>query len=51
MEWWVILIIVVSAPFLLLPVALIWYINLVGIYHLMRKQRNQVREAPSTARV
>jgi len=30
MEWQVILILVLAAPFMLLPVALIWYINVGG---------------------
>jgi len=32
MEWPIILLLVLAIPFILLPVALVWYLNIAGIY-------------------
>ncbi len=37
MEWQVILVLVLVAPFLLLPVAFIWYLNIGGLYQAIRQ--------------
>jgi len=52
MEWWGYLILVLAVPVLLIPVALIWYINVSGIYTVIREtqkrratQKKRLREA------
>ena len=48
MQWQVIVALVVTVPIILLPVALIWYINIGGIYHAVKeaqKRRAIQREA------
>jgi len=37
MEWYLILAIVLAVPVVLLPAALIWYINASGIYTVIRE--------------
>jgi hypothetical protein len=39
MEWWVILVLVLVIPLVLLPVALVWYLNISGIYQVIRATR------------
>jgi hypothetical protein len=39
MEWQVILALVVAIPIILIPVALIWYINAGGIYLAIKEAR------------
>jgi len=39
MEWQVILVLVITIPIILIPVALIWYINIGGIYAAIRERR------------
>ena len=39
MEWWVILVLVLGIPLVLLPVALVWYLNISGIYQVIRATR------------
>jgi hypothetical protein len=39
MEWQFIVAIVVMIPVILLPVALVWYLNLGGIYAAVREAR------------
>ncbi len=41
MEWQVILMLVLAIPVLLIPVALIWYINIGGIYLAIREAREK----------
>jgi len=48
MEWYVILILVLAAPFMLLPVALIWYINIAGTMTYF-KERAKAKEAHKVA--
>ena len=41
MEWYVIVILVLAAPFLLLPVAFIWYLNVVGMAAVTKESREE----------
>ena len=41
MEWWTILLIVLIVPVILFPVALIWYINISGIYTVIRETQKR----------
>lgn len=52
MEWWMILLLVLVIPIIIIPVALIWYINVSGIYTVIREtqkrraaQKKRLREA------
>ncbi|UCH43237.1 MAG: hypothetical protein JSW16_01480 [Dehalococcoidales bacterium] len=49
MEWWVILLLVLAVPVILIPVGLIWYINVSGIYTVIRE--TQRRRAEHSKRV
>lgn len=45
MPWRVILVLVLAAPFLLFPVAFIWYVNIGGSYQVLRQwQRKRVTQ-------
>ena len=39
MEWWLVLELVLGIPLVLLPVALVWYLNISGIYQVIRATR------------
>ncbi|MGD9118541.1 MAG: hypothetical protein PVJ08_07425 [Dehalococcoidia bacterium] len=39
MEWQIIVALVIAIPIILLPVALIWYINIGGIYSAIKEAR------------
>ena len=41
MEWQLILALVVAIPIILIPVALIWYINIGGIYLAIKEARER----------
>ena len=41
MEWYVILALVLVVPILLIPAALIWYINASGIYTVIRETQKR----------
>ena len=45
MEWQFILAVVLAIPIILLPIAFIWYINVSGLYQVMRdaRQRQKTR--------
>ena len=43
MEWWAILIIVLGAPVMLLPIVVIWYINVVGFAEMIKERRHAKR--------
>ena len=52
MEWWVILVVIVAIVVILFPVAFIWYINISGIYTVIREtqkrraaRKKRIREA------
>ena len=39
MEWQVMLVLILTVPIILIPVAFIWYINFGGIYAAVKKAR------------
>ena len=41
MEWQLILALVVGAPFILLPVAFVWYLNVGGLYKVASEARKR----------
>lgn len=44
MEWYLILIIVVFAvPVILVPVAFVWYLNISGLYQVVRARRERAK--------
>lgn len=43
MEWQIILALVIGIPIILLPVAFIWYMNVSGLYRVMRDARQRER--------
>ena len=43
MEWPIILGIVLGIPLILIPVAFVWYLNVSGIYHVIRASRARER--------
>jgi len=57
MEWQVILAVVLGIPLILIPVVLIWYMNISGIYTVFRATRKRqaarkkrIREAQTMAK-
>jgi hypothetical protein len=41
MEWQFILALVLAAPLILLPVAFVWYLNVSGLYKVIREARKR----------
>lgn len=41
MEWQIIIAIVVAIPVILLPVVLVWYINIAGIYTAVKEAKER----------
>lgn len=41
MEWQIIVAIVIAIPLIALPVAFIWYMNVSGLYQVMRDARER----------
>jgi hypothetical protein len=41
MEWQVIVALVLAAPLILLPVAFVWYLNVSGLYQVIRDARKR----------
>ena len=41
MEWWAILLIIVAIPIILFPAAFIWYINVSGLYTVIRETQKR----------
>lgn len=41
MEWQIVLAIILVLPVILLPLALIWYMNISGLYQVMRDAREK----------
>ena len=39
MEWYVIVALVLGIPLVLLPVVLVWYLNISGLYQVIRATR------------
>jgi len=50
MEWQVILGIVLGIPAILIPVALLWYINVSGVYQVFRATRARERKRAEARR-
>jgi heme exporter protein D len=57
MEWQIILAVVLGIPIILIPVVLIWYINVSGIYTVIREtqkrraaRKKRMREAQELAK-
>lgn len=50
MEWWLILILVIVIGIIALPAALIWFINIAGIFHAVADARAG-RRAPGKDQV
>jgi hypothetical protein len=48
MEWWAILALVLGIPLILLPVALVWYLNISGIYQVIRATRAREKKRTKT---
>jgi hypothetical protein len=55
MEWWAILALVLGIPLILLPVALVWYLNISGIYQVIRstraREKKRIRASKEAERV
>ncbi len=49
MEWEMVVAIAVATPIILLPVAFVWYLNLAGIYAVVKETREARKEARATA--
>jgi hypothetical protein len=41
MEWQLIVALVLTAPLILLPVAFVWYLNVSGLYQVVRDARRR----------
>ncbi len=41
MEWYIILALVLGIPIALLPVAFVWYLNVSGLYQVIRDMRQR----------
>jgi hypothetical protein len=41
MEWWAILLIIVAIPIILFPAAFIWYMNVSGLYTVIRETQKR----------
>ena len=41
MEWYIILALVLGIPVILLPVAFVWYLNVSGLYQVIRDMRQR----------
>ena len=50
MEWYIILIIVLAVPVVLFPVAFVWYLNVSGLYRVMRDARQREKKRAEAAR-
>ncbi len=48
MEWQIILAIVVAVPIILIPVAFIWYINVSGLYQVIKEARQRQKRRVKT---
>ena len=41
MEWYIILVLVLGIPIILFPVAFVWYLNVSGLYQVIRDIRQR----------
>lgn len=44
MEWQMILVLVLVIPIIIFPAAYVWYLNIGGIYSLIREKRKATRK-------
>ncbi len=51
MGWQVILALVLAAPLILLPVAFVWYLNVSGLYQVIRDARKRKAAAREKIKV
>ena len=40
-EWQIIIAVLVAIPFIMFPIAFIWYMNVSGLYQVMRESRQR----------
>ena len=45
MEWQVVVALVIAVPIILIPVVLVWYLNMGGIYHAFQEARQRRKAA------
>jgi len=50
MEWQIVLAIILVLPVILLPLALIWYMNVSGLYQVMRDAREKRKKRARAVR-
>jgi hypothetical protein len=50
MEWYIILALVLGIPLILLPVAFVWYLNISGLYQVIRSARQRERRRAEARR-
>lgn len=51
MQWEFVLVLVITIPIILFPVALIWYFNIGGIYEAVRRSRSRQSELKERKKV
>ena len=45
MEWQYLVVLIITVPIIVLPAALVWYINAGGLYHAIRRARAHARRS------
>lgn len=50
MDWYIILAIVLGIPIVLLPIAFVWYLNVSGLYQVIRDVRQRQRRRAEALR-
>ena len=50
MEWYVILALVLAAPVILFPAAFVWYLNVSGLFRVMRDARQRQKRRAQAIR-
>ena len=50
MEWYMILALVLGIPIVLFPVAFVWYLNVSGLYQVVRDMRQRQKRRTGAAR-
>ena len=50
MEWYIVLAIVLGVPIILFPVAFVWYLNVSGLYRVMRDRRQREKRRAQALR-
>ena len=51
MEWQLIVALVIGIPIILFPVVFIWYINISGVYQVMREARQRQKRRARALKV